>query len=162
LNTDSLNKWLTLIANLGVVIGLIFLGLEIRHNTQATIASASEGVTNQSLEYMALGIDTQIVAQALYKRVSGGELSGLEEDQLRRHQYYNFRGFQNVYLQYRRGFLDEDEWDVYRRVIASRLVNDPYARKMWTDSTGSWNTYFQSEVDLLFESPPDDITKGFN
>ena len=162
MNTERLNKWLSLIANLGVVVGLIFLGFEIRHNTQATIASASEEITDQSLEYFSLGIDNQIVAQALYKRASGGELSGLEEDQLERHQYYNFRVFQNVYLQYRRGFLDEDEWAVYQRVIASRLVNDPYARKMWTETPGSWNIFFQSEVDSLLESPPDDLAKGFN
>lgn len=32
MNLDSLNKWLTLLANLGVVAGIIFLAIEIRQN----------------------------------------------------------------------------------------------------------------------------------
>ena len=57
MNADSMNKWLTLAANLGVVAGLVFLRIEINQNTRATIAAASEEVTNQSLDYFALGMD---------------------------------------------------------------------------------------------------------
>ena len=37
---DRGNQWLTLIANLGVIAGLIFLGFEIRQNTNIAKASA--------------------------------------------------------------------------------------------------------------------------
>ena len=32
MNIDSTNKWLTLVANFGVVAGIIFLGIEVRQN----------------------------------------------------------------------------------------------------------------------------------
>ena len=35
MNKDSLNTWLTLAANIGVLIGIIFLAVEIQQNTQA-------------------------------------------------------------------------------------------------------------------------------
>lgn len=34
MNLDNLNKWLTLVANLGVVVGIFFLAIEIRQNQQ--------------------------------------------------------------------------------------------------------------------------------
>ena len=40
MDADRLNRWLTLIANLGVVAGLVFLAVELNQNTKATIAEA--------------------------------------------------------------------------------------------------------------------------
>lgn len=37
MNTDKLNNWLTLWANVGVIAGLIFVALEIRTNTESNI-----------------------------------------------------------------------------------------------------------------------------
>ncbi len=153
---------MTLGANIVVIVGLIFLGFEINQNTRATIAAASEEVTNQSLDYFALGMDNQVIARALHKQAVGTELDGFERDQLWRHQFYNFRVFQNVHMQYRRGFLEEEEWDTYRLVLASRLVNDPNARLMWSETAGGWNSYFESEVDSIMTEAPIKPVKGFN
>ena len=159
---DKLNRWLTLLTNLGVVAGIIFLAIELNQNTKATIAAASEGVTNQSLEYFALGMDNEVISKALYKQSTELELDGFERDQLRRHQYYNFRVFQNVYLQYRRGYYDENEWNAYRRLIASRLASDPIALAMWNDTAGGWDAYFESEVEIIREMPSSEHVRGFN
>ena len=153
---------MTLGANIVVIVGLIFLGFEINQNTRATIAAASEEVTNQSLDYFALGMDNQVIARALHKQAVGTELDGFERDQLWRHQFYNFRVFQNVYMQYHRGFLEEEEWDMYRLVLASRLVIDPNARLMWSETAGGWNSDFESEVDLIMTEAPIKPVKGFN
>ena len=34
MHNASLNKWLTLIANISVVVGIVFLAIEVRQNTQ--------------------------------------------------------------------------------------------------------------------------------
>lgn len=162
MNTETLNKWLTLAANLGVVAGLIFLAIEINQNTKATIAAASEEVTNQSLEYFSLGMDNEVIARALYKQATDQELNEFEQDQLWRHQFYNFRVFQNVYMQYRRGFLEESEWRTYAVVLRSRLETDPNARKMWSDTAGGWNPFFESEVNSILSERDGKTVTGFN
>jgi hypothetical protein len=160
--TEALNKWLTLAANLGVVAGLVFLAIEINQNTNATIAAASEEVTNQSLEYFALGMDNEVIARALYKQATAQDLDEFERDQLWRHQFYNFRVFQNVYMQYRRGFLEQMEWDTYAVVLRSRLENDPNAEKMWADTAGGWNPAFENEVNRILSGPNSESVTGFN
>lgn len=162
MNADNVNKWLTLAANLGVVGGLIFLGIEINQNTRATIAAASEEITNQSLDYFALAMDNQVIARGLHKKTSGMELDAFERDQLWRHQYYNFRVFQNVYMQHYRGFLEQEEWDTYRMILGSRLLNDPIAREMWDETSGGWNPHFEREVNLIREAPVEEPVKGLN
>jgi hypothetical protein len=149
---DKLNRWLNLFASLGVVAGLVFLAIELRQNTQVTIGAASEGLTNQSLEFFSMGMDNQVIARAIHKQEAGEELDGFEMSQLRRLQYFNFRVFENAYLQYRRGFFDEGEWDRYRKIIAYRLSNDPFAVQMWEDSESRWTTEFQMEVDEIRDS----------
>ena len=43
MNLDNLNKWLTLTANIGVVIGIIFLAVEVRYAGNATELQTIEG-----------------------------------------------------------------------------------------------------------------------
>lgn len=45
MDRQSLNHWLTLAANLGVLGGLVFVGLEIRQNTSQLRADASHSIT---------------------------------------------------------------------------------------------------------------------
>jgi hypothetical protein len=44
-NRETLNWWLTLLANLGVLGGLVFVGFEIRQNTSQLRADASYSIT---------------------------------------------------------------------------------------------------------------------
>lgn len=46
MNTERLNSWLTLGANVGVIIGLLFLAYEINQSTRATEAAASDSVVD--------------------------------------------------------------------------------------------------------------------
>jgi hypothetical protein len=149
---DRLNQWLNLLASLGVIAGLVFLAIEINQSTQVTIAAASQELTNQSLEYFSLGMDNQVISRAQHKQSVGEELDAFEQSQLWLHQYFNFRVFENAFLQYRRGFYDQSEWEKYRRIIYRRLSKDTFAKKMWEESDGDWTHEFAAEVNSIRDS----------
>ena len=50
MNTQKLNAWLAIAANLGVILGIVFLVLEINQSTKATAAAASDSVMNGYLD----------------------------------------------------------------------------------------------------------------
>lgn len=50
MDTDRLNRWLTLIANIGVIVGIVFLALEIQQANRIAIASTEIGVRNSWLQ----------------------------------------------------------------------------------------------------------------
>ena len=64
MNTEKLNDWLGIAANLGVILGLFFLVIEINQSTKATAAAASDSVTNGYLE-----ISLPIMADKQFARV---------------------------------------------------------------------------------------------
>ena len=58
MNLDNLNKWLTLVANLGVLAGIFFLAYEIRQNTdslqsqtRATLFAGAQEELWKNMEY---------------------------------------------------------------------------------------------------------------
>ena len=78
--SDRTQNWLTLTTNFGVIISLLLLAYEINQSTKATIAAASEGLTEHSLAYMAAKLDNEVVARATFKHREGEQLEGIEHD----------------------------------------------------------------------------------
>lgn len=66
MNLDKLNDWLTLVANVGVVIGLVALVLELRHSSQVAEVAAYQTriaeIQDMNLE-LALSSDLAVVLQ---------------------------------------------------------------------------------------------------
>jgi hypothetical protein len=94
----ALNDWLTLIANIGVLAGLIFVGLEIRQNTLAlereisiSSAESTHGVVANS-DYLAqINQKMTEVNGAIGPVVALQELYGLSEEEAHRWWRYLFQ-----------------------------------------------------------------------
>ena len=50
MDTDKLNKWLSLSANVGVLVGIVFLAVEIRQNSKAQIRSTTRAAVGNYIE----------------------------------------------------------------------------------------------------------------
>ena len=149
MDTGRTNNWISLAANVGVIVSILFLAYEINQSTRATIAAASQGLTDQSIFFFDAQLDHAVISQAVYKQRTGDELSAYELHQLDLLQHMNFRLFENAFLQYRRGFYEETEWERYRRIIAGLMANNPSANQMWERTKGGWTDEFVEEVESL-------------
>lgn len=147
--SDRMQGWLTLAANLGVILSILLLAYEINQSTKATIAAASEGLTEHSLEFMSARLDNEVVARATFKRHHGQELDAFENDQLVWLQHMNFRLFESAYLQYLRGLFDESEWERYERIIGFNMADNEHAQEMWRRTDGGWTVEFAEEVERI-------------
>ena len=56
MTAENTNRWLTLAANLGVIVGIVFLGFEIRQNTNIAKASAYRDNIQDIAEWRSLTI----------------------------------------------------------------------------------------------------------
>jgi hypothetical protein len=99
----SVNEWLTLGANLGVLAGIVFLGLEIRQNSEALLAGSRQDL----LAAVLVILDNMIDYPQLYNPANTGNLTG--DDIPRRDAYFvsilRIREF--AWQQYRNGLVDE-------------------------------------------------------
>ena len=49
---SKLNERLTLVANLSVIAGIVFLAVEMRQNTEAIQAQTRDAITEKQMEYL--------------------------------------------------------------------------------------------------------------
>ncbi len=117
LELDKLNKWLTLVANIAILGGLVFLILELRQNTNAVRSAAVQEATNIAREHPLMYVQNPEVnrlAMADY-----GSLS--EEDQQRRYwlAVSFWHAMQGLYRQYELGTLPDPEWEGWVRIICA-------------------------------------------
>ena len=118
MNTDTVNRWLTLGANIGVVIGIIFLAFELQQNNellqsqaQETQALSIQAATTLDQDFLLLiGSDSALAETwSTYLRAP----DTLPEDQWLQASYLMaalLRRLESVYLQKRIGSLSEEGW----------------------------------------------------
>ncbi len=88
MKTKKINSWVTLIANLGVVAGLVFVGLEVQQNTTQTRADASNSI-NEALSVLnsALYNDPVFADIVVRGEKSYSSLTETEQRQFGAYQY---------------------------------------------------------------------------
>ena len=126
---DRLNRWLSLGANLGVIAGIIFLGVEIQQNNQI--------LRNQARYNMMLNVNEGTSARAAdaelmeirVKAINGEELSQVESLRLTEDIRSTLVNWGWELEQYQRGFIDRLPIEGWRRVIDRY----PYVSEMYLE-----------------------------
>jgi hypothetical protein len=117
---DGLNRWLTLVANFGVVAGLIFLGVEIRQNTTALQAAAIQESTNVARQQiLTLATDGELTRLTMENY---DELDPADQRRLFWLDRSFWLGMQGQYRQWQLGVLPEQEWSVWNRIICANYA----------------------------------------
>lgn len=120
---DKLNHWLTLLANFGVVCGLIALVLELRHSSQLAQVEAYQTriseIQNMSLE-LALSNDLANIL-ATYDDKGAEALTTPQLMRVKAWYHVILRQMQGQYYQYQQGFLDRAAIDHALEAIANGL-----------------------------------------
>ena len=148
---DSLNKWLMLAANLGVIAGIIFLAIEVNQNTQVAQSSARQEVLNAEL-----WVFEKIIEDPSIKLGDiPFQFEGLNEEQsTKQANLYNaiFRIRENLWLQYLNGVLDETTWLSYRATFVYFLKNNENMRQYWNWlSESGMDRNFVNEIELYIQ-----------
>jgi hypothetical protein len=157
MNNSKIGDWLTLIANVAVVGGIVFLAIELSQNNELLRSESRQTLVANDVTSLTTNIEN---ADVFAKLVSNSELS--TEDQIRLSFMYmlDLRNREFEYFQYTNGLLDEETWLAYRHVI---LVNHSAGiGRSWWDEIGREviDPEFAKLVDdLLVDAQADDTYK---
>lgn len=150
---DKLNQWLTLLANIGVIAGIVFLAIEIRQNTEMIQSQTRDAITEKQIavfEWWATSTENNRI------RKEGNELA-LDLDSPEGDQYAwmiagNLRLWENEWYQYQQGLFEPEEFEP-RINIWRRIVNNPGIIRVWK---GGQRDAFSPEFSALIDSLIDD------
>lgn len=149
---DKLNQWLTLIANAGVVSGIVFLAIEIQQNTEMIRSQTRDSITEKQIavfEWWATDTENNRI------REQGDQLE-LDFDSPEGHQYAwmiagNLRLWENEWYQYQRGLFEPEEFEP-RINIWRRIVNTPGIIYIWEEGQrDAFSPEFSALIDSLIE-----------
>ena len=138
------------IAAVAIVISLIYVGRQVKQNTEATQIGAS-----QAFVQMFNTITNNIGSTA-----SDIWLRGVRDfDGLNEHEKVRFstsaaqlvRVFESAYYQWRRGALDNDIWSGFSRAQLD-ILNEPGMKQWWSIRKRWHGDQFQTWIDGCLES----------
>ena len=152
MDADRLNKWLTLGANLGVLVGLILLILEIDQNRQATQAQTRNDIAQGAIGVISLAIDNPNLADIIVRSNRGEELSESEEYMLFSRAEVIFRYWENAHYQYRLGTYDEGEFTRHMVTMREIAWNTASLRQYWCENAGIFSEEYEKAANEIFGS----------
>jgi len=120
MNLDNLNRWLTLISNVAVLTGIIFLAVELQQNNLIAKAQTRTEITRSSVENTRLLQDP--ISLSVFTKINNNEeVTDQEVLWLSLAFESTFKAWQNVYYQYQVGLFDEPELEAYRETWRNRF-----------------------------------------
>ena len=134
---------------IGVIVTLLYLSVQIRQNTRATLAESrySAGQIN-------MGLMASIVNDGEFADIWRRGLAGLDslspEDRWRwnHNAYATFDTSEIAFSQWRRKMLSDGDWAKYQVSLANYLTS-PGMREYWKETRNAFNPEFQELVDNL-------------
>ncbi len=148
---NKLNERLTLIANLSVVVGIVFLAYELRQNTEAIQAQTRDSITEKQMEYLGWRATSPELAAVLAKAdsVGGDALSDAERQQWSGYYGGQLREWENSFYQFERGLFSGDEFEARREFWRTVLRREEEVRDFYSFNRPNFAPSFRAEIDRI-------------
>jgi hypothetical protein len=152
MDTDRLNKWVILGANIGVLVGIILLIFEIDQNRQAIRAQTRNDIAQGAIGVISLAIENPHLADILVRSNRGEELSESEEYMLNSRSETIFRYWENVNYQYRLGTYDEGEYSRHMVTMKAIATETASLRQYWCKNASMFSEEYEKAANEIFGS----------
>ena len=168
MESRKLNYWLQIIGMLGVIASLIFVGLELRQSQEIAIAAQYQARLDSNLNQINSQMESEAVMNLTGKGVrryiessdiipeaQKAWLDKLTDEELAIQIYMSYaslKSYDNIYFQYKAGFLDEDSWDALRSEFKRDLGNPLGGfgiREYYNFDRTIWRTPFRKLIEEL-------------
>jgi len=149
MNLSDLANVSEIIGSIAILVTLIFLALQIKQNTRATVASASQDAAKTESNALAQLLNYPEMAISLTK----DELTDVEVVRLFAYLSLLLRAHEQYWQQHQLGVIDETTITRYQGSLVAQL-SFPSSRNWWTVYQARFDPRFSSRVnDLLRDAP---------
>ena len=156
MDSDRINRWLTLGANIGVLIGIWLLIVEINQNSELMQVQIEQSRSETYVEWQreqasndalsALGAKLEILGAPGWS-VIYDDLDPIDRSRVRSMMAARFYDYENLYSQYERGFVSEDYWR--DRAVPIIRTMAPFWQKLWGADYLAARKAFKDEVNRI-------------
>jgi hypothetical protein len=143
----KIENWMNLAASLGVLLGILFLALEIRQNTEMMRSQARDSITDKQMTFSEWVTTEPEMAVAISEANSG--LQSMSPEHRLMYTYFLtgvWREWENSYYQYQRGLFEANEFEPRTRRWRSQMESEA-ARAIWNGTRLWYAPGFRGVVD---------------
>ena len=151
MNLDSLNKWLTLLANIGVIAGIAFLAIEIGQNSQMMKAQTRSDIAQSLTDILLSRAHSPYLSEIL--GIDPEETELIAESRRTVLYLAQLRTWENIHYQYRNGMYEESEFIKEKLAWGLAINNLPDFKGMYCETKAVFSSELTNELDALLESP---------
>jgi len=123
MNIEKINSWLSLIANAGVLIGIVFLAIELQQNTNvARVTEYRENIQDLADWRSDIASDTEL--SIIWLAYSSLEMEQLDQVQISRLDLLllNLLGsYENAYYANSLGIIEDSDWNRFLNGMCNAL-----------------------------------------
>ena len=156
MNNQKLNQWLTTLANFGVVVGIIFLIVEIRQTSmqieQNTAAISGQAFfqlsESSSSTKMAFVQDAELAELVMRGNEDPESLTELERARFINWTRVRFNFLESYWLYYRKGLIDDRDSAGMKDSICDTFA-EKGSRWSWQNHLGNYTAGFVEDVENL-------------
>ena len=131
MKVERLNHWLTLLANFGVLAGIVFLALELQQNTEMMRAQSRADMSRDVGNLLSLHVNDPAYIDAMSRGLRGEELTDIEASQFRRTYNAMIWHWNNLEYQHRAGLYPTSEYRLQMNIIRSDLSRLAGFKDLW-------------------------------
>jgi len=142
-----------IIASIAVVVSLIFVGLQLRHNAEQMRIAASTGYYEIYREHMAGALNAEWAGIFIKGFEDFESLTPVECTRLFANYAVITRGYQVLHYQAKKKVFDDELWENTQNHLADLLVSQAY-QHYWATRKHHFNSSFQGFVDDLIANRP--------
>ena len=147
----DLGQTVGILANVGVLCGILLLAYELAQNRQMMRAQTRNELSRGLTEVLSLTAVGDELADMVVRANRGEELTATESYRLGTRSELVFRYWENVHYQYRQDLYDESEFSRHRDTMEAVLTEDPSLIGFWCGERMLYSEPFMIMIDELLE-----------
>jgi hypothetical protein len=148
----DLGQTITLLANLGVLVGVFLLIYELSQNRNMMRAQIRNEISRTVIDLAGAWADEEMV-ELIARSRRGDSLTDTQEGRLQFFSNSLLRMYENIHYQYREGMFAEDEYTAVSNTIRRRLNTDPHLRNHFCDTKDGLSPAFVEAIEGWLNEP---------
>lgn len=144
----KVSDWMNLSTSVAVILGIVFLGLEIRQNTEMMKSQTRDSISEKQMMFSEWVATESELALAIAKANAGQAMEPAEVIQYAYFLAGVWREWENSYYQFQQGLFDRDEFEPrmnrWHDMMRTKLVRDS-----WLATRMNYSPGFREEVDRI-------------
>jgi len=146
LTLSDLAQLAEILAGIAVVLSLIYVGMQVRQNTQAIEIAAAQQSHDAYRQVQVAIMEEPMMAAALEKAFSNQPLDAIEAFQVDTYVHFIFSNWELAYLNHKKELLDNEIWEGWERYYIW-LMSYEFFNKAWLENPV--NGYTRSFTDYI-------------